>query len=115
MEQGTLRCERVDDTLILRARLADVVGGEESRMLVRLSDEYPDCDLVLVCTDANPVPEHTINAIVAAYSAQLKKKRRFVLVSDDAAFLELLHANRLDSLIPVLPDEASALTILAAS
>src|SRR5205809_641420 len=76
MEPGTVRCDRVDDTLVVRARLADVVGGEESRTLARLSDEYADCDLVLVCTDAREVPEHAVNAVVAAYSAQLKKKRR---------------------------------------
>src|SRR5262245_3911710 len=114
MEQGTVRCDRVDDTLVVRARLADVVGGEESRSLARLTDEYPNCDLVLVCTDTREVPEHAVNAIVAAYSAQLKKKRRFVLVANESHFLDVLRANRLDRVVPVVPDEAAALAILAA-
>lgn len=111
-EQGTVRCECVDDTLVVRARLADVVG-EESRSLVRLCDEYPHCDLVLVCTDAREVPDNAVNAIVAAYSAQLKKKRRFILVTADEPFLDVLRANRLDRVLPVVPDEAAALAILA--
>jgi hypothetical protein len=111
MEQGTVRCDRVDDTLVVRARLADVVG-EESRTLARLSDEYPGCDLVLVCTDAREVPEHAVNAIVAAYSAQLKKNA----ASSWSPTITSSTCPRqpLDRVVPVVPDEAAALAILAA-
>ena len=94
-------------------RVLHSADADEPRALARLSDDYPDCDLVLVCLDAAVAPDPALAALVAGYSAQLKKKRRFMLVCADPQFLELLRSYRLDRIITVVPDETAALAILA--
>src|SRR5262249_46499473 len=104
---------RVSDVVVVRPQGNDLMREDSREILRRMVAENPGCDVVLNCEAVNYVTSSSLGAVFSTWRDLQRAGRQLILASLQPSLLEVLQMTRSDRLFTVVPDEETALSVLA--
>jgi anti-anti-sigma factor len=105
--------QRVNDVVVVRPQENDLIREDSREILRRIVAENPGCDVVLNCEAVNYVSSSSLGAVFSTWGVLQRAGRQLILASLKPSLLEALEMARSDRLFTVVPDEETALSVLA--
>jgi len=104
---------RVGKVIVVRAAGKDLLREDYREVLSRAVAENPGCDMVLNCEDIDYISSSSLGAVFTIYKVLHRAGRQLILASLQPSLLQVLQMIRADRLLTVVPDEETALSLLA--
>jgi stage II sporulation protein AA (anti-sigma F factor antagonist) len=104
---------RVGEVIVVRVLGKDLLREDAREILRRVVAENPGCNMVLNCEGIDYISSSSLGAVFSVYRELHRAGRQLILASLQPSLLEVLQMVRVDRLFKVVPDEETALSLLA--
>jgi anti-anti-sigma factor len=111
--QQFMQWHRVGQVIVVRAQGKDLVREDTRDVLCQVIAENPACDMVLNCESVDNISSSSLGAVFAVCSDLKRAGRQLILASVQPSLLDVLQMVGTHRLFTVVPDEETAMELLA--